>query len=108
MPCLSARIVRSLNGQCILLLPPLVTSANSREVSVFSIFLLIRVPLQSSLARSVHLRDGGIDVHLGDGRLHGNPPLMLWSPSADNRWLTMTVPTLRWRRGHAYPTNLDI
>ncbi|HEY5474024.1 MAG TPA: hypothetical protein VIK32_12645 [Candidatus Limnocylindrales bacterium] len=30
-----------MNGQCILLLPPLVTSANSREVSVFSIFLLM-------------------------------------------------------------------
>ena len=47
MPRLSAGLVRSLSCQCILLLPPLVTSANSREVMVFSIFLLIRIPLQS-------------------------------------------------------------
>ncbi len=44
MPRLSAPIKRSLRAQCILLLPPLVTMANSKEASVFSIFLLMMLP----------------------------------------------------------------
>jgi hypothetical protein len=46
-----------------LLLPPLVTSANSREASVFSIFLLMMVPQAIDCSRSVHL-PGEADVHL--------------------------------------------
>jgi hypothetical protein len=53
---------RSLSTQCILLPPPLVTSANSRDASVFSIFLLMMLPQQSSRSRSVHL-PAETDVH---------------------------------------------
>jgi hypothetical protein len=46
-----------------LLPPPLVTSANSREASVFSIFLLMVLPQSIDCSRSVHL-PAEADVHL--------------------------------------------
>jgi hypothetical protein len=66
---------RSLSSQCILLLPPLVTSANNRDATVFSIFLLMILPQQFEIARSVHLAAEG-DVHLAalrDVHLAGEP-----------------------------------
>jgi hypothetical protein len=54
---------RSLSAQCILLLPPLVTIANSREASVFSIFLLIMLPQSIGRPLSVHL-PAEADMHL--------------------------------------------
>jgi len=44
VPRLSAPIKRSLRAQCILRPPPPATRANSREASVFSIFLLMMLP----------------------------------------------------------------
>ena len=41
MPVYSTNVAETLNSQCILLPPPLVTSANSNDASVFSIFLLM-------------------------------------------------------------------
>jgi hypothetical protein len=49
-----------------LLLPPLVTSATSREASVFSILLLMLLPQSIDRSRSVHL-PGEADVHLASG-----------------------------------------
>ena len=73
---------RSLNAQCILLLPPLVTSATSREASVFSIFLLMMLPQSIDCSRSVHSA-GEVDmhaaceadVHSSGVSLHGSPPM---------------------------------
>jgi hypothetical protein len=54
---------RSLSAQCILLPPPLVTMANSREASVFSIFLLMMLPQSIRRSKSVHL-SAESDMHL--------------------------------------------
>jgi hypothetical protein len=64
-----------------LLLPPLVTIANSREASVFSIFLLMMLPQLIDCSRSVHSA-GEVDVHAARETdvhssgvsLHGVPP----------------------------------
>jgi hypothetical protein len=72
---------RSLSAQCILLLPPLVTSANNREASVFSIFLLMMLPQSIDCPRSVH-SSGEVDVHAAcevnvhssGVSLHDSPP----------------------------------
>jgi hypothetical protein len=54
---------RSFSAQCILLLPPLVTRANSRDASVFSIFLLMDTTSVDQSLVSVHLAAKS-DVHL--------------------------------------------
>jgi hypothetical protein len=63
-----------------LLPPPLVTSANSRDASVFSIFLLIDTTSVDQSPASVHLAAEG-DVHLAAlrdvhlaGEAHDFPP----------------------------------
>jgi hypothetical protein len=61
---------RSFSAQCILLLPPLVTRANSRDASVFSIFLLMDTTSVDQSLVSVHLA-GECDVHLpGETDVH--------------------------------------
>jgi hypothetical protein len=64
-----------------LLPPPLVTSANSREASVFSIFLLMALPQTIDRSPSVHLPSEGDvhlacgpDVHLASEARHDSPP----------------------------------
>jgi hypothetical protein len=49
-----------------LLPPPLVTRANSRDASVFSIFLLISEPQSIDQSPSVHL-PAAADMHLATG-----------------------------------------
>jgi len=90
---------RSLRAQCILLPPPLVTSANSREASVFSIFLLMMLPQSIDCPQSVHLA-AERDVHLAalsDVHFAGEPHvpskgLKVVQPHADNLWLTIAWP----------------
>jgi hypothetical protein len=82
-----------------LLLPPLVTSANSREASVFSIFLLMMLPQSIDCPQSVHLA-AERDVHLAalsDVHFAGEPHvpskgLKVPQPHADDLWLTIARP----------------
>ena len=96
MPRLSASIEPSLRDQCILLPPPLVTSANSKEASVLSIFLLMVLPQLSDSPPSVHLPAeldvhlaAELDVHLPTEAHDPSKVLMVLQPLADRLWLTI-------------------
>ena len=96
MPRLSAPIKRSLRAQCILLPPPLVTRANNREASVFSILLLIMLPQSISRSRSVHLPAEAdvhlateLDVHFAAEAHVSSKVLKVPPPHADSLWLTI-------------------
>jgi hypothetical protein len=79
-----------------LLPPPLVTIANSRDASVFSIFLLMMLPQSIVRSQSVHL-PAGTDVHLAaelDVHFSAKPHvplrvLKVLQPRADDMWLTI-------------------
>ena len=105
---------RSLRAQCILLLPPLVTSANSREASVFSIFLLMMsTSVDRSLAVSASCQRSGCAscrrvMCIFQHRM--SPPRAKGSATTC-RYVVVDdcVPRLYGRQsGLAYPSHLDI